>query len=258
MGYSYAVDKYHANQIMNDVNLRGIDLIAQVSRGGDLTLNEWSAKTSSDLDIGLEVNVATNTTEGGIYVNGVEKDICEIIADDLLPEKVELVIDGEAYTSGKCGETNKMVFYYDAVAEALGGGKEDCNGPVSADGTCTPCEGGTWNETEEQCMCPNGCPLEAPVSSSGFFDCVICPNGGISNGCECSGCPENYWLDDWSDSAGYGDLYCRPCPEGSTSPGGFVEECTCSDGKKFIGCKYSRGYSGCFPSTTDSKEVCDF
>ena len=40
MGYSYAVDKYHANQIMNDVNLRGIDLIAQASRGGDFSLAE--------------------------------------------------------------------------------------------------------------------------------------------------------------------------------------------------------------------------
>ena len=58
MGYSYAVDKYHANQVMNDVNLRGIDLIAQASRGGDLSLAEWPTKTSSDLDIGLEVDEA--------------------------------------------------------------------------------------------------------------------------------------------------------------------------------------------------------
>ena len=63
----------------------------------------------------MEVDKTTNTTEGGIYVKDVEKDICEIIADDLLPEDVELVIDGEAYTSGNCGETNKMVFYYDAI-----------------------------------------------------------------------------------------------------------------------------------------------
>ena len=165
MGYSYAVDKYHANQIMNDVNLRGIDLIAQASRGGDFSLAEWPTKTSGDLDIGLEVDEATNTTEGGIYVKDVEKHICEIIADDLLPEEVELVIDGEAYVSGACGETNKMVFYYDAIGEALGGGNQTCveteNGcvscpagaTISADKTTCECsDGKTWNATTNECV----------------------------------------------------------------------------------------------------------
>ena len=156
MGYSYAVDKYHANQIMNDVNLRGIDLVAQASRGGDFSLDEWPTKTSADYDIGLEIDEATNTTEGGIYINGVEKDICEIIADDLLPEKVELVIDGEAYTSGKCGETNKMVFYYDAVAEALGEKDEGCNG-VLIDGVCMDCpENATVSADKTNCICSSG------------------------------------------------------------------------------------------------------
>ncbi|MBR4927091.1 MAG: hypothetical protein IKY98_02060 [Alphaproteobacteria bacterium] len=154
MGYSYAVDKYHANQIMNDVNLRGIDLIAQASRGGDFSLAEWPTKTSGDLDIGLEVDEATNTTEGGIYVKDVEKRICEIIADDLLPEEVELVIDGESYVSGTCGETNKMVFYYDAVAEALGGGNQNC---VETENGCVSCPAGaTLSADKTTCECPNG------------------------------------------------------------------------------------------------------
>ena len=236
MGYSYAVDKYHANQIMNDVNLRGIDLIAQASRGGDFSLAEWPTKTSSDLDIGLEVDEATNTTEGGIYVNGVEKDICEIIADDLLPEEVELVIDGESYVSGACGETNKMVFYYDAVAEALGDGKEpECNGPVSADGTCTPCEGGSiWTGTV--CECPNGCSPISPFLSPGTNLCTICPSNVVETGCGCDmGCPENYWLFDGIDGISPNAMYCYPCPSGSTSPGGKETKCTCESGT-FIGC----------------------
>ncbi len=154
MGYSYAVDKYHANQIMNDVNLRGIDLIAQASRGGDFSLAEWPAKTSGDLDIGLEIDEATNTTEGGIYVKGVQMRICEIIADDLLPEEVELVIDDAAYVSGTCGETNKMVFYYDAIGEALGGKNQDC---VETDAGCIPCPAGaTLSADKTACDCPNG------------------------------------------------------------------------------------------------------
>ena len=184
MGYSYAIDKYHANQIVNDVNLRGIDLIAQASRGGDFSLAEWPTKTSSDLDIGLEIDEATNTTEGGIYVNGVEKCICEIIADDLLPEEVELVIDGESYVSGACGETNKMVFYYDAVAEALG---ETCNGPT-VDGVCQPCEEGLkWSKKANACICASN--TEFLYSGS----CYSCPVGTTTadNGTECN-CPSDY------------------------------------------------------------------
>lgn len=40
VGYSYGMDKYRANTIMNDVNLRAVDLIAQVNRGGDISLSE--------------------------------------------------------------------------------------------------------------------------------------------------------------------------------------------------------------------------
>ncbi len=156
MGYSYAVDKYHANQIMNDVNLRGIDLIAQASRGGDFSLAEWPTKTSADYDIGLEIDEATNTTEGGIYVNDVEKRICEIIADDLLPENIKLVIDGEEYLSGTCGATNKMVFYYDAIGEALGEKDDGCDGVLN-DGVCMDCpENATVSDDGLNCECSEG------------------------------------------------------------------------------------------------------
>ena len=36
-GYSYGMDKYRANTIINDVNLRAIDLIAQANRCGTLS-----------------------------------------------------------------------------------------------------------------------------------------------------------------------------------------------------------------------------
>ena len=232
MGYSYAMDKYRANEVMNDVNLRAIDLIAQASRGGDLSLDEWPSKTVSDYGIGLEVDTATNTTEGGIYVDKVPQRVCEIIADGLVPSNVDLTVNGVDYADS-CTEENKMVFYYVALDEALGNGNEACKGPI-VDGVCQPCEGGSiWNAEENACLCPNGCPVDAPVKSDGYWDCVICPQGGISQGCSCSGCPENYWFYDLSAQGGYGDLYCKPCPEGSTSPGGFVKECTCETGTFF-------------------------
>ena len=137
MGYSYAVDKHRANEILNDVNLRAIDLIAQVNRGGDLSLAEWPTTTGSDYNIGLETNSATNTTKGGIFVDKVPQRICEIIADDLLPTGILLSIDGEDYVSGSCGETNKMVFFYDAVTgDTSGGSTENGEGNTPSEKEC--------------------------------------------------------------------------------------------------------------------------
>ena len=240
MGYSYAVDKYHANQIMNDVNLRAIDLIAQASRGGDLSLAEWPTKTSADYDIGLEVDEATNTTEGGIYVKDVEKRICEIIADDLLPEEVELVIDGEAYTSGNCGETNKMVFYYDAVGEALG---ETCNGPI-VDGVCQPCsDDKKWNASIGECLCadPNKFLNNGIISWEDNDACISCPcNATVSADGKSCICPEGY---EW----GYGSVknVCYStetsegvCPAGEMLIGGsHCQSCDDIDGTYYHSCE---------------------
>ncbi len=238
MGYSYAVDKHHANQIMNDVNLRGIDLIAQASRGGDFSLDEWPTKTSGDLDIGLEVDEATNTTEGGIYVKDVEKDICEIIADDLLPEDVELVIDGESYVSGACGETNKMVFYYDAVAEALGGGNQKCDGPV-VDGKCEPCEYPfSWNETE--CVCPQGFEKGTIYGTAGR-SITICIRKNYDEGYPYL-CPNGT---SWGVTE-YGVESCLDCPSGATCEN---DQVSCPDGLVLI---HRCGSNTCEPCPTNS------
>ena len=36
MGYSYGIDKYHANTIINEIMLRTADFAAQKLRGGDI------------------------------------------------------------------------------------------------------------------------------------------------------------------------------------------------------------------------------
>ena len=182
-GYSYGMDKYRANETMNDVNLRAIDLIAQASRGGDLSLDEWPSKTVSDYGIGLEVDAATNTTEGGIYVDKVPQRVCESIADGLVPSNVDLTVNGADY-SGSCTEENKMVFYYVALDEALGNGNEACNGPI-VDGVCQPCDSPyVWNGSA--CACPPEYPYSygselCSTSENGPYreDNSICLNGGV-------------------------------------------------------------------------------
>ena len=232
-GYSYGMDKYRANETINDVNLRAVDLIAQASRGGDLSLAEWPTKTRVNYDIGLEVDTTTHSTEGGIYVDKVPQHVCEIIADSI-PDNIELTINSTDFTHS-CDEENKMVFYYASISNALG---KTCNGPV-VNGKCEPCETGSiWNEEENECFCPNGCSLDAPFLSTdaGVEGCSPCPSNAVSTGCGCdAGCPENYYFVDGSHSVTYSHIFCHPCPAGSTSQGGRATECICKTGT-FHGC----------------------
>ncbi|MBR6674598.1 MAG: hypothetical protein IKL32_01600 [Alphaproteobacteria bacterium] len=157
-GYSYGMDKYRANTTMNDVNLRAVDLIAQVNRGSDLSLSEWPEKSTAGYIITLEKG--TDGITGGIKISGIEKQVCEMLADDLLPEGVLLTINGEGTAQGKCKEENTLIFYYDAV---VGGGQnddEECNG-VMVNDVCTPCpENTTLSSDKTACLCSNGGPVD--------------------------------------------------------------------------------------------------
>ena len=155
-GYSYGMDKYRANTTMNDVNLRAVDLIAQVNRGGDLSLSEWPEKSTAGYDIGLEVDTATNTTDGGIYVDKIPQQVCDMIAEDLLPASVLLTINGEGTAQGKCKEENKLIFYYDAVTGTGKNETEECNGVMIND-VCTSCpENTTLSADKTTCICSSG------------------------------------------------------------------------------------------------------
>lgn len=230
MGYSYAMDKYRANEVMNDVNLRGIDLIAQASRGGDLSLDEWPTKTVGDYGIGLEVDTATNATEGGIYVDKVPQRVCEIIGDGLVPNNVDFTVNGADYT-GSCSDENKIVFYYGALDEILGNSNEPCNGPI-VDGKCEPCK--------------------YPY---------------VYNGTNCKGCPEGYT---YFGDIGYGSCYDEEtleglCPENTVyvytygiTPYPICSDCpdnaiSCSNGVAICP-EGTQFYTWCFSGHCDTKQ----
>ena len=180
-GYSYGIDKYRANTIMNDVNLRAVDLIAQVNRGGDISLSEWPEKSIANYNIGLEVDATTNTTEGGIYVDKIPQRICEIISD-LTAENIELTINGIDKKNTTCTEENKIIFYYNAITDASGNNSLECTGPI-VNGKCEPCENPlVWDGSA--CSCPG-----ETVFVQSRNTCEPCPSTATySNGtCTCSG-----------------------------------------------------------------------
>ena len=103
-GYSYGMDKYRANETINDINLRGIDLIRQAAMGQTLSLSEWSKKSKAGYDIGEPVLSA----EGDAYftISGVPKRVCEMVYETIQNNQTIAIEINEA-TNGDASDCNK-------------------------------------------------------------------------------------------------------------------------------------------------------
>ena len=111
-GYSYGMDKYRANTIINDIMLRAIDVNAQFDSTGDANLSEWPTTTVGKYAIGLE-----NETIG-IQVLVLPKRLCEMVFEGMI-NNATVKIGTTEYDSAiddVCGDTNTMVFYVDDTA----------------------------------------------------------------------------------------------------------------------------------------------
>ena len=109
MGYSYGMDKYRANQTMQDVNLRGIDALAQFDRTGNANLNEWQNEKTI-YPITLEDEII------GIQVDKVPERVCNMLAEGMAHVATGIKVNG-AYVTGDnntCdSDENTLVFYFD-------------------------------------------------------------------------------------------------------------------------------------------------
>ena len=237
-GYSYGMDKYRANQTINDVNLRIVDLIAQANRGGDLSLSEWPTKSTAGYDIGLEKDATTSKNTGGIQVSSVPNRVCEFLGEMTDVSNITLKITGTDYTKGACGEENVMVFFQSDVVNGIGG-TQPCNGPV-VDGVCQPCEDGRmWNSTYNECLCEDTSKFLAGT------ECTSCPcNATVSTDGKSCVCPEGYTYDSGFNTCDNADKKfcplgqdynttadCRDCPSNSIPVCGG---CQCPDGSMAV------------------------
>lgn len=176
------------------------------------------------------MNTATNTTEGGIYVDKVPQRVCEIVAD-LVAEDVDFTVNGADYT-GSCGTENKIVFYHGAIDKALGNGNEPCSLPFIWNGTECVCPAGyskyttDYNDYETCYNNSNDIPLLCPPGSTWGYDpigtlyCIDCPAGGS--------CDNGYVIcqDETIYFSSCHGNSCDPCPSDATYSNGI---CICND-----------------------------
>ena len=122
MGYSYGMDKYRANETINDVNLRYIDVLAQYENTGDATLDAWKGEKTF-YPITLEEGTI------GIQVDEVPERVCNIIFSDMI-NMADIKINGTTYiekSDNVCtNNNNTMIFYFDKNASNKITNDEDC------------------------------------------------------------------------------------------------------------------------------------
>ena len=202
MGYSYGIDKYRANTIINDVMLRSIDAIAQFDRTGNANLSEWPTLTAGKYTIGLEDETV------GIQVDGLPKQLCQMVFDGMI-NQATVKIGTTEYDSPSddiCGDTNTMVFYMDDGDNALGGGNipdnepnlcesiscRECTACNPVSGRCEPanenltcgknrdgvCESGEC-VGEGQFLLSDSCSENADCAAMG--ECISCVSGTCSS-----------------------------------------------------------------------------
>ena len=122
VGYSYGMDKYRANQTVNDVMLRAVDVMTQLSQGKAPDLEpEWGTKGTV---YNMEAIQDTTNNTWGIVVDGVPSRVCQMVGDALKNQATVYVGNAErndTTASDPCesSDENTMEFYFEPVEKIL-------------------------------------------------------------------------------------------------------------------------------------------
>ena len=190
-GYRYAMDKYNANEILNEVRKRAVTASQQRVLGHAINLSEYG-----DTIQGHPVTTADNyngdTSFFALTVSGIEKGVCDQVIKDKIPfvveEKVGEVVVGDDTT---CAEGNNDITFAFAntldTGATVGGGEEPEPDPACEG---VECPAGT-NCSNGICLCPTGqevcgttcCPAEQ-MCSSDVGGCVDVA-GACANNTDC-------------------------------------------------------------------------
>ncbi len=176
-GYRYAMDKYNANEILNEVRKRAVTASQQRILGHAIDLSEWS-NTIQGHPVTTADNYGGDTSFFALTVSGIEKSVCDKVIAEKIPfaveEKVGEVVVGEDTT---CAEgNNDIMFAFKNTLDgegAIGGGEEPdpCENVTCPAGTS--CSKGMCicSETGQE-VCGQTCCLEGQMCSSDVGGCV--------------------------------------------------------------------------------------
>jgi len=171
-GYTYAMSKHRANEILNGISLMAISASQQIALRRDFSLAEFKDEGASSLYINGSYPVTDEKYDDGTFeltVSGVPKDACDrLVSMDWKQPKEILVNDGAGCQKG---DSNVLAFtFYDDLDDQ---GKDQSDVPADDDDTSDNTE--TSDASDETVDC----------SQAEFFNdygnrgCLI--NGQVTN-----------------------------------------------------------------------------
>ncbi len=125
-GYRYAMDKYNANEILNEVRKRAVTASQQRLLGHSINLSEYGVNTVQGYAIETADNYNGNAGQFTITVKGIEQGVCNQVIDSPLPMVIEELVGGVVVADDvDCtAETNDVLFAFanDLASGSVGGG----------------------------------------------------------------------------------------------------------------------------------------
>ena len=261
MGYSYGMDKWRANETVNDINLRRIILTQQASQNNILSLNEFSEKST----IGYAFLPPQEFDDSvALTINGLPKRVCKMTIEALFDQTVQIDINRSAIDKeSDCGEDNNITFYF--PIDTLGDDERGQNGCALS----TP----IYNTDTDTCeACPEKTPIFDTISQT-CVECVAHSDCGdtASNYClnsTCGICSDEkpLWNDEYQicaqcltddDCKNQGDkFYCFSDNSSSTSPNySICKSMTYS--VSYAGTDLTRVFLSTDPDWWDAKKACN-
>ena len=225
-GYSYGMDRHHANETINDIRLRTMDLFMQMTQYTDVEPNLSKTWGNKGTFYSMELVYEKDTWEYALEVSEVPLRVCEMIFDGLI-SSYSICVGAIHYDNAidlegaVCENENTMIFYL-----------QECSG-MDAEGNCIVCpDGQEWFDSVGECRLANGCPPDKPGIGP-KLSCITCkPCGTLAEvlpqgGCKC---PENYII---LNHSCLGTIDCFQCPSNSTiSEDG--KKCICNDDPSIV------------------------
>ena len=238
-GYTYAMNKSKANDILDGVSRRALVVSQQMILGNTASLVEYKNRKIGDYDVALKTE-GYPADQFGIEVSGIEQGVCEQLQDRVISNAVKVELGGVGFAEATCaeGENNVLTYVFNDTLNPNKVSTEGDEGDESGEklweptlcedstdclGECEQCMGGECIKSQsDTCSC-SADEMEVDYDGDGVIDCIPCtfswgmwdisadgcakcPNREMDENdeyCVLKECPSGYLKDPYSD--------CYPC-----------------------------------------------
>ena len=121
VGYNHSMDKYRANQTINDISLRGVDIITKTQNGEDITEDDLDSMWQDEETIyPTSFFYEEEYDRFGIQITGVPSSVCRLIGDNIASDiETRIAVEGEEHEIHEhieecnLSNNNTMFFFFE-------------------------------------------------------------------------------------------------------------------------------------------------